>query len=82
MVTTEEILDLDICPICKKPNECQHHCGGPDENSCWCHRLNIPKSVSDFIPEKFVGKVCLCRQCLIKLGATERRNPELCSETA
>jgi len=61
--------DPDICPICHQANGCEHHCGGPDGNTCWCHRLSIPKEVFRLVPTEAINKACICRQCLIKNGA-------------
>ena len=62
----------DICPLCGKPNGCEHHQGGPDENHCWCHRMIIPREIFALVPEQAINKACICRACLIKYGAQER----------
>jgi hypothetical protein len=62
-------LDPDICPLCLQPNGCEHHCGGPDENTCWCHKLIVPASIFQLVPPGALHRSCVCRSCLIKHGA-------------
>lgn len=64
----DEKVDPDICPECHQPNGCEKHCGGPDKDSCWCHKLLIPKGALDGVSTE---EACLCRVCLIKRGAKE-----------
>lgn len=52
-----------ICPLCGRPNNCQHGEGG---GSCWCETVKIPKYILDKIPDDKKGKVCICKSCIEK----------------
>ena len=62
-------IDPDVCPLCDEPNGCEHHCGGPDKNKCWCHDLIIPRIIFELVPPRAINRACICRACLIKHGA-------------
>lgn len=49
------------CPICGKPNNCQH-----DKGNCWCEKVEIPKYILDLVPDDKRGKVCICKDCIDK----------------
>jgi len=66
-------VDPDICPLCRKPNGCEHHHGGTNKNNCWCHELIIPRQIFTLVPAEALNKACICRHCLIKHGAKEIR---------
>lgn len=63
--------DLNTCPICKRPNKCEHHRGGEHKDDCWCHHIILSKDVFDEIKKMNLGLVCICKECLKKLGAKE-----------
>ncbi|HSH35993.1 cysteine-rich CWC family protein [Schnuerera sp.] len=50
-----------ICPICGKPNNCQH-----GQGNCWCENVSIPEYILDLVPEDKKGKVCICKDCINK----------------
>lgn len=49
------------CPICGKPNNCQHGTG-----SCWCQEVKVPEYIIEMVPEDKKGKVCICKDCIEK----------------
>lgn len=65
------MINEDICPLCHKPNNCEHHQAGPYKDSCWCDNLHIPRSVFDKVPPELLFKACICKKCLLKNGAKE-----------
>lgn len=68
-------IDQDVCPLCGKPNGCEHHSGGPEGDTCWCHMIAISREVREkvtqLLPPHAVSKVCICKPCWLKHGAKE-----------
>lgn len=58
----ENIMNEDICPLCGKPNNCQHTAG----IGCWCENEYFPKELLKLIPEEKKMKACVCKACLVK----------------
>lgn len=75
MTTKNSKLDEDICPLCGKPNHCEHHTGGPDQNKCWCHKYSIPREIFQIVPKDALFKACICEECLVAHGATLIKSP-------
>ncbi|MFT4146249.1 MAG: cysteine-rich CWC family protein [Mobilitalea sp.] len=55
-------IDQDICPLCGKPNNCQHTIG----MGCWCEKEYFPEELLNLIPEEKKMKACICKNCLVK----------------
>jgi len=71
MTTLSIEVDQDTCPICQKPNSCEHHCAGEKKNSCWCHQFIIPREIFELVPARALRKTCICQSCLLKHGAVQ-----------
>ncbi len=57
-----EYVNQDICPLCGKPNNCQHDTG----KGCWCDKEHFPEELLSRIPTEKRMKACVCRDCLEK----------------
>ena len=55
----------EICPICKKENNC-FSLNGKDPKLCWCMTISVPEELLDRIPSKQRGKACICKSCIEK----------------
>jgi hypothetical protein len=75
MTTLNVEIDQDICPICQKPNGCEHHQAGKEKNNCWCHQLIIPREIFKLVPDHSINMACICKSCLLKYGAVYRKTP-------
>lgn len=53
-------LNLQVCPLCKKENECGMANG---LESCWCFNVIIAENILEKIPEEAKNRACICRQC-------------------
>lgn len=50
----------NICPFCKKENNCQHQ----KPESCWCMTTKIPENLLKLLPNQSVRKACICKECI------------------
>lgn len=51
------------CPLCGLENACGMASGA---ESCWCFQKQIPAEVLASIPEKAIGRSCICQACASK----------------
>lgn len=58
----ESVIDKKICPLCGKPNNCQHDSG----KGCWCDNEHFPEELLSRIPKEKRRKACVCKDCLDK----------------
>ena len=58
-------INKGICPLCGRPNDCAAAAGRMHEG-CWCEKTSVPKELREKIPKELKGKVCICKQCVMK----------------
>lgn len=52
-----------ICPLCGRDNGCAGAAGRSHEG-CWCAGEVFPQEIFERVPEEFIGKACICKECL------------------
>ncbi len=57
----QDKINQDICPLCGKPNNCQHTTGA----GCWCEKEYFPEELLNKIPKEKKMKACVCKACLV-----------------
>lgn len=66
MNPTLETLDIGLCPLCGRPNDCVVAAGGKVGDPCWCWGVRAAPEALEQIPHALRQKVCLCRQCITR----------------
>lgn len=63
-----QIIEPQLCPLCKKENACLNLSCGNDKANCWCTNPNIsfPQPLLDSIPASAKGIACICQTCALK----------------
>lgn len=60
------------CPICGRENKCMMTEEGEASNHCWCTVENFPKEIFEVVPEEYLYKHCICKNCLDKFKASHQ----------
>jgi hypothetical protein len=55
-----KIINESRCPFCQNKNKC----GAKLSSPCWCIGLTIPQTLLDLLADQYVGKACICQECI------------------
>ncbi|MBI3880972.1 MAG: cysteine-rich CWC family protein [Verrucomicrobia bacterium] len=59
----------EICPRCGRPNGCALATPAAEKGACWCFKMDLDPGALAKLPPELKGAACLCRACLVALGA-------------
>ena len=64
----------ELCPLCKRPSDCQL-CGmACHKGPCWCANVAIPGELLARVPMELRNKACICRRCIGEHSQHGREN--------
>lgn len=66
----EEIINPNICPLCKENNRCMNVSCSELSQTCWCKNpeIKFPESLLKKIPDISRNKACICKACALAQG--------------
>lgn len=54
----------ELCPLCKRPNDCQLCVTDGHKGPCWCATVTIPEALLARVAPDLKNRACICGQCV------------------